>query len=102
MTRNEQIKEAANQYAEHFPRAKNASFVSFTAGVEWSEQNQGSVDWPQVRIQAAIAAMQGLCNSCHDSVIREIQESSDKERSNVISFLAVRIADALVKELKGE
>ena len=45
MTRNEQIKEAANQYSEHFPRAKNASFVSFTAGVEWSEQNQGSVDW---------------------------------------------------------
>lgn len=102
MTRNEQIKEAAHQYSEHFPRAKNASFVSFTAGVEWSERNQGSVDWQQVRIQAAIAAMQGLCNSCHDSVIREIQESSDKERSNVISFLAVRIADALVKELKGE
>lgn len=59
-------------------------------------------DWQQVRIQAAIAAMQGFCNICHDSVIREIQESSDKERSNVISFLAVRMADALVKELKGE
>lgn len=59
-------------------------------------------NWEQVRIQAAIAAMQGFCNSCHDSVIREIQESSDKERSNVISFLAVRMADALVKELKGE
>ena len=56
--------------------------------------------WEQVRIQAAIAAMQGFCNICHDSVIREIQESSDKERSNVISFLAVRMADALVKELK--
>ena len=60
------------------------------------------IDWQQVRIQAAIAAMQGFCNSCHDSVIREIQENADKERSNVISFLAVRIADALVKELKGE
>lgn len=60
------------------------------------------IDWQQVRIQAAIAAMQGFCNICHDSVIREIQENSDKERSNVISFLAVRIADALVKELKGE
>ena len=59
-------------------------------------------NWEQVRIQAAIAAMQGFCNVCHDSVIRGIQENSDKERSNVISFLAVRMADALVKELKGE
>ena len=70
------------------------------------ELREGSIekpiDWQQVRIQAAIAAMQGFCNSCHDSVIREIQENADKERSNVISFLAVRIADALVKELKGE
>lgn len=61
-----------------------------------------TIDWQQVRIQAAISAMQGLCNICHDSVIREIQERSDMERSNVISYLSVRIADALVKELKGE
>lgn len=56
-------------------------------------------DWNKVRIDASIAAMQTLCNSCHDSVIREIQESLDKERSSVISFLAVRIADSLVSEL---
>ena len=70
--------------------------------VELIKDASNTNDWQQVRIQAAIAAMQGFCNSCHDSVIREIQETSDKERSNVISFLAVRIADALVKELKGE
>ena len=60
------------------------------------------IDWDKVRVDAAIAAMQGLCNSSHDSVIREIQESSDKERSNVISYLAVRIADSLVRELRKE
>lgn len=67
-----------------------------------TKTDKNKIDWQQIRIQAAIAAMKGFCNSCHDSVIREIQENSDKERSNVISFLAVRIADALVKELKGE
>ena len=72
-------------------------------GIYEVEQDSAmTIDWQQVRIQAAIAAMQGFCNICHDSVIREIQGSSDKERSNVISFLAVRMADALVKELKGE
>ena len=60
------------------------------------------IDWDKVRVEAAIAAMNGLCNSCHDSVIREIQESSDKERSNVISYLAVRMADSLVRELRKE
>lgn len=60
---------------------------------------QQGIDWKQTRVNAAIAAMQGLCNSCHDSVIREIQEQSDKERSNVISYLSVRMADALVYEL---
>lgn len=94
MTRNEQIKEAANQYAEHFPRAKNASFVSFTAGVEWSEQNQGSVDWQQVRIQAAIAAMQGLISNPDDFTTNQSPSGIAKKS---ISF-----ADALVKELKGE
>lgn len=60
------------------------------------------IDWDKVRVDAAIAAMNGLCNSCHDSVIREIQESSVKECSNVISYLAVRMADSLVRELRKE
>ena len=60
------------------------------------------INWDQVRVDAAIAAMQGLCNSCHDSVIREIQERLDKERGSVISFLAVRIADSLIIELRKE
>lgn len=92
MTRTEQIKEAAYQYSEHFPRAKNASFVSFEAGVEWSEQNQGSVDWQQVRIQAAIAAMQGILANQSSVVVRD----------EVVIRESVSLADLLVKELKGE
>ena len=92
MTRNEQIKEAANQYAEHFPRAKNASFVSFEAGVKWCEQNQGSVDWQQVRIQAAIEMMKTLHSDKGYNIFSHIQ----------IARISVEYADALVKELKGE
>lgn len=57
------------------------------------------VNWKQVRIDASIAALQGLCNSCHDDIIREFSEREDKERSNVIGYLAVRIADSLIREL---
>lgn len=73
--------------------------VSFD-DIELIQESSDNTDWEQVRIQAAISAMQGLCNSCHDSVIRDIQERSDKERSNVISYLSVRMADALICELK--
>lgn len=69
---------------------------------ENENERLAKIDWDKVRVDAAIAAMQGLCNSCHDSVIREIQECSDKERSDVISYLAVRIADSLVRELRKE
>ena len=68
--------------------------------VELIQESSDNTDWEQVRIQAAISAMQGLCNSCHDSVIRKMQERSDMERSNVISYLSVRMADALIHELK--
>ena len=53
-------------------------------------QKKQEVDWQQVRIQAAIAAMdivKGAYN-IHDDVEQLVQH-------------AVRIADALIKELKG-
>ena len=74
---------------------KNENFLTKANG-------KSEVNWEQVRIQAAISAMQGLINSCHNDVIRDIQNASDANRSSVISSLSVRIADALVKELKGE
>ena len=106
MTREEQI----NKKVEEFLDEAEVDILDrpllrmwYKLGVNFADNNPiDGTDWKQVRIQAAIAAMQGFCNVCHDSVIREIQENSDKERSNVISFLAVRMADALVKELKGE
>lgn len=30
------------------------------------------VNWEQVRIDASIAALQGLCNSCHDDIILHV------------------------------
>ena len=92
MTRTEQIKEAAYQYSEHFLYAKNASFVSFEAGVKWSEQNQGSVDWQQVRIQAAIAAMQGIL----------VSPAAEVMTNEEVALYSVNTADALVEALKGD
>lgn len=77
-------------------------FMKPNSEIYVEEGSAMTIDWQQVRIQAAIAAMQGFCNSCHSDVIREIQEISDKNRSNVISFLAVRMADALVVELRKD
>ena len=55
-------------------------------------KGKSKVNWKQVRIQAAIAAMQGILSnpssiSVNDEIV--IQESA-------------KFADALVKELKGE
>lgn len=106
MTREEQINKSCNDLLkgagiDELERLKLGLW--YKMGAKFADDNpKEGVNWQQVRIQAAIADMQGFCNVCHDSVIREIQENSDKERSNVISFLAVRMADALVKELKGE
>lgn len=108
MTREEQIKKAWESAFKNIVESidtertrEEVACIFFELGCRWADENK-PVDWQQVRIQAAIAAMKGFCNVCHDSVIREIQGRSGKERSNVISFLAVQMADALVKELKGE
>ena len=49
-------------------------------------------DWQQVRIQAAIAAMQGLLSN-EKQVHIKVSEAA---------YMSVLYADALVKELKGE
>ena len=48
--------------------------------------------WEQVRIQASIAAMQGICASPVNVIGNEIS----------LAEVSVKFADALVKELKGE
>lgn len=49
-------------------------------------------DWQQVRIQAAIAAMQGILANQSSVVVRD----------EIVIRESVSLADALVKELKGE
>ena len=64
---------------------------AFMDGVRWADDNR-PVDWQQVRIQAAIAVMQGILSNQSSVVVRD----------EVVIRESVSLADALVKELKGE
>lgn len=52
-------------------------------------------DWEQVRIDAAISAMQGVLESGKLGMVLEAAPE-------VVARQAVKLADALVEELKGE
>ena len=61
------------------------------------------IDWQQVRIQAAIAAMQGmLSNDCSVQSVMDMSEKVHRLPSDILATMAVSQADALVEELKGE
>lgn len=61
------------------------------------------IDWQQVRIQAAIAAMQGmLSNDCSVQSVMDMSEKVHRLPSDILATMAVSQADALVKELKWE
>ena len=53
------------------------------------------IDWEQVRIEAAISAMQGVLESGKLGMVLEAAPE-------VVARQAVRLADALIEELKGE
>ena len=53
------------------------------------------IDWEQVRIDAAISAMQGVLGS---GTLGEILEAAPE----VVAKQAIRLADALVDKLKEE
>lgn len=53
------------------------------------------VDWEQVRIDAAVSAMQGILESGKLGIVLEAAPE-------VVVKQAVRLADALIEELKGE
>ena len=61
--------------------------------VELLKEPLNTIDWQQVRIQAAIAAMQGICTN---------DEAFVNMSNGLIVRNSVGLADALVKELKGE
>lgn len=53
------------------------------------------IDWEQVRVDAAISAMQGVLESGKLGMVLEAAPE-------VVAKQAVKLADALIKELKGE
>ena len=53
------------------------------------------IDWEQVRIDAAISAMQGVLESGKLGMVLEAAPE-------VVARQAVRLADTLIEELKGE
>ena len=53
------------------------------------------IDWEKVRVDAAISAMQGVLESGKLGELLEVAP-------DVVAKQAVRLADALIKELKGE
>ena len=67
--------------------------VKIKQGVNFADKNPiDRTDWQQVRIQAAIAAMQGLLSN----------EKQVHIKVGEAAYMSVLYADALVKELKGE
>ena len=95
MTREEQIKREAlsksNDIASEVDYKSTAAYEGYIEGAMWADANP-YINWQQVRIQAAIAAMQGMCAS----------KSFFSLANECIPQIAVKYADALVKELKGE
>ena len=67
--------------------------VSFE-DIELIKDSSSTIDWQQVRIQAAIAAMKGLISNPDDF--------TTNQSTSGIAKKSVMFADALVKELKGE
>ncbi len=60
-------------------------------------------DYNQVRIQAAIAAMQGiLSNETLSASVGKIARDDGRNNIEIMAKAAVELADALVKELKGD
>ena len=100
MNRDEQINAQAKSYVEKY--AKRRDFTEdelyhleqiYRLACHWADNNPKDVtDWKQVRIQTAIAAMQGMLSN----------ESIKLKTNEEAAIFSVNIADALVEELKGE
>lgn len=98
MTREEQIKKAwelgFKNVVESLDTERTKEDVAcmfFELGCRWADEDR-NVDWQQVRIQAAIAAMQGMCaNPNYFDLCNE-----------PIPEAAIIYADDLVERLKGK
>ena len=96
MTREEQINKSCNDLLkgtgiDELERLKLGLW--YKMGAKFADDNpKEGVNWQQVRIQAAIATMQGLLSN-EKQVHIKVSEAA---------YMSVLYADALVKELKGE
>lgn len=62
-----------------------------------------TTDWKQVRIQAAIAAMQGfVSNEIHLNHVDKVAEEKGINTTTFLAKCAIDCADVLVAELKKE
>jgi hypothetical protein len=112
MTREEQISKAVEEIFNNADIALEDRAMLrmwYNMGAKFADDNpKDTVDWQQVRIQAAIAAMQGFLAS---KTMMEIVDETVKigqlqgievSADSAISRMSIGFADALVKELKGE
>ena len=68
---------------------------------EVAEMNKEREYWQHYRIQAAIAAMQGmLANETHSASVGIIAKEDGKSNTEVMAEAAVQLADALIAELQ--
>jgi dTDP-4-amino-4,6-dideoxygalactose transaminase len=106
MTREEQINKSLHDLfkgagIDELERLKLGLW--YKMGAKFADDNpKVGVNWQQVRIQAAIAAMQLM--QTDETFKRWVQEAVDEGGVYYEEYprIAVNIADALVKELKGE
>ena len=96
MTRAEQINKAVEEIFNNADIAledRAELRMWYSMGAKFADDNpKDEVKWQQVRIQAAIVAMQGLLSN-EKQVHIKVSEAA---------YMSVLYADALVKELKGE
>ena len=110
MTREEQIKEYISTFIEQYAESVDChpkevehlgNFIR--VGINWADRHpKDEINWQQVRIQAAIAAMQGILSN--ETRHSEAVEAFSYEGAiwESIAIDSAEYADALVKELKGE
>lgn len=96
MTREEQISKVVEEIFNNadIPLEDRANLrMWYKMGATFADDNpKDKTNWSQVRIQAAIAAMQGLLSN-EKQVHIKVSEAA---------YMSVLYADSLVKELKGE
>lgn len=99
MTREEQIKKAwelgFKNVVESLDTERTKEDVAcmfFELGCRWADEDS-PIDWQQVRIQAAIAAMQGFCAN---------PNYFELNSGATIPEAAIVYSDDLIEKLKGE